>query len=65
MIADCVAGWQPSASEMNQDFSVHVLEAVDHTEPVPHIDEEVAHTAVQLEADVAFAQQVEQYILEG
>merc|ERR1712232_673169 len=53
------------ASWVNQDMSVHVLQDVVHNEPVTQIDEEVAHLAVQLESDEAWAQQVEQRIVEG
>ena len=65
LIASCIAGRQYVTSQTSRDQTVHVMQEVQHNEPVPQIDEEVAHAAVQLEADEAFAQQVEARILEG
>lgn len=65
LIANFIAGKQAVAVETNQDEPFPVLQEVQHDDPVPQIDEEVAHVAIQLEADEAWAQQVEVRIVEG
>mmetsp|Transcript_65302 Transcript_65302/g.142250 ORF Transcript_65302/g.142250 Transcript_65302/m.142250 type:complete len:301 (-) Transcript_65302:538-1440(-) len=60
LIAKCVAG--PAAGQASHDEIIdipHVLQEVEHTEPAPLIDEEVARTAVLLETDERWANIVE------
>ena len=54
LVANYIAAQPPTAGQVREDQTNHVLQEVQHNEPAAHIDEEVAHTVLQLAADEAF-----------